>query len=206
MILEGIYERGLKMDKKEVIEFFDKQAPTWDERMVRNENAIATILYLGGVHEGCDVLDVACGTGVLFNDYLKLGVNSVTGVDISPEMVRIAKANYNDSKIEVICADIEEKHFDKQFDVCMIYNAFPHFTNYDSLIEHMASLTKKGGRFTVAHGMSREDLHIHHSGQAVKVSLDLPDLTELSAMFSLDFDVDCCISNNEMYMVSGTRR
>ena len=159
------------MDKQEVIEFFDRQAPTWDEHMIRNENAIATILYLGGVFEGADVLDVACGTGVLFEDYLKLGVGSVTGVDISPEMVKIARSNYDDPRIEVICGDIEEVDLGRQFDVVMIYNAFPHFTNYDSLIEHMADLTKKGGRFTVAHGMSRDALHVHHSGEAVKVSL-----------------------------------
>lgn len=33
------------------------------------------------------LLDVACGTGVLFPDYLARGA-SVTGIDISPEMAR----------------------------------------------------------------------------------------------------------------------
>lgn len=54
--------------------------------------------------------------------------------------------------------------------------------------------------------MSRDALHIHHSGEAVKVSLNLPDLPELDAIFSLNFDVDVLISTDEMYMVSGIKR
>ena len=54
------------MNKSDVIEFFDRCAPFWDEEMVRNETVIAEILDCGGIRPGRDVLDVACGTGVLF--------------------------------------------------------------------------------------------------------------------------------------------
>ena len=48
------------------------------------------ILDNGGIKEDIHVLDVACGTGVLFPDYLKRKVASVTGVDISQKMAKIA--------------------------------------------------------------------------------------------------------------------
>ena len=72
------------IDKNEVIEFFDRCAPYWNEDMVRSDEIIDKILDNAGVKAGSRVLDVACGTGVLIPDYLKREVASVTGVDISP--------------------------------------------------------------------------------------------------------------------------
>lgn len=74
------------IDKRDVQAFFDRLAPDWDADMVRNEAVIARILDNAGVCDGCTVLDVACGTGVLFGDYVKRGAARVTAVDLSPEM------------------------------------------------------------------------------------------------------------------------
>ena len=74
------------IDKRDVQAFFDRLAPDWDAGMVRNEAVIARILDNAGACEGCTVLDVACGTGVLFGDYVKRGAARVTAVDLSPEM------------------------------------------------------------------------------------------------------------------------
>lgn len=92
------------MEKKDIITFFDNCAPWWDEDMVRNEDLITTILDNGGIQEGIHVLDVACGTGVLFPDYLNRNVASVTGIDISPEMAKIAKNKF--PGVKVICGDV----------------------------------------------------------------------------------------------------
>lgn len=116
------------MNKQDVITFFDYCASSWDARMIRNESVIYTILDHGGVSTGCTVLDVACGTGVLFPDYLQRNVKSVTAVDISPEMTRIASRKYPGSPIRVICGDIETLTFEQKFDCCMVYNAFPAFS------------------------------------------------------------------------------
>ena len=71
------------MNKQDVISFFDRLAPQWDADMIRHDDVIATILDNAGVSQGVDVLDVACGTGVLFPDYLSRDVGSLTAVDIS---------------------------------------------------------------------------------------------------------------------------
>ena len=93
------------MEKKTISEFFDRCAPWWDADMIRNEELIAAILNNGGVKAGVHVLDVACGTGVLFPDYLKRGAASVTGIDISPEMAKIAAAKF--PEVTVLCGDVE---------------------------------------------------------------------------------------------------
>lgn len=192
------------MEKKEIAEFFDRCAPWWDADMIRNEEIIATILDNGGIREGIDVLDVACGTGVLFPDYQKRGVASVTGIDISPEMAKIAASKF--PEVRVICGDVEETAFDRPFDAVMVYNAFPHFPDPAKLIEALARVVKPGGRLSVAHSMSREQLQQHHSGRASKVSIDLIHERELADLFDPFFDVDVIISNDRMYQVAGTRR
>lgn len=192
------------MEKKEIAEFFDRCAPWWDEDMIRNEVIITTILDNCGIRGGMDVLDVACGTGVLFPDYLKRGVASVTGIDISTEMAKIAASKFPEST--VICGDVEDTKFDKTFDAIMVYNAFPHFPDPEKLIRILAGLVKPGGRLSVAHSMSRDQLLQHHAGRASKVSIDLLHEKELAALFAPYFDVDVIISNDRMYQVAGTRR
>ena len=192
------------MEKKDIAEFFDRCAPWWDDDMIRNESIIAQILDNGGIRENMDVLDVACGTGVLFPDYLKRNVASVTGIDISPEMAKIAAAKF--PEVNVICGDVETTAFDRQFDAIMVYNAFPHFPDPARLIGVLAKLLKPGGRLSVAHGMSRAALTDHHAGRASKVSIDLLHEKDLAALFEPYFDVEVIISNDRMYQVAGVRR
>ena len=115
------------MEKKTIAEFFDRCAPWWDADMIRNEEIIAAILNNGGVRPGVDVLDVACGTGVLFPDYIKRGAASVTGIDLSPEMAKIAASKF--PEVTVICGDVEETTFDRQFDCVMVYNALSYLAS-----------------------------------------------------------------------------
>ena len=192
------------MEKKDIITFFDKCAPWWDADMVRNEDLIAMILDNGGIRENMPVLDVACGTGVLFPDYLKRNVASVTGIDISPEMAKIAQEKFPD--VKVICGDVETEEFPQKFDAIMVYNAFPHFPDPARLIKGLADLVKPGGKLSVAHGMSRAQLTSHHAGRASSVSIDLLHEKELAALMEPYFDVEVMISNDRMYQVAGTRR
>ena len=192
--------------KADVIEFFDQMAATWDDDQIRDMDKINAILDYAGVKAGVDVLDVACGTGVLIPDYLDRGVKKVTAVDISSEMIRIAKSKFDDNRVAFFCSDIEEFRLPDLYDTCMIYNAFPHFVNPASLIKCLCDKLRVGGRLTIAHSMSRKQLDSHHSGAAKKVSMGLMHEDELAKLFEGFFDVDVKVSNDQMYVVSGVKR
>ena len=195
------------MQKSDVIEFFDRCAPTWDAGMIKNDTIIGKILDNAEVGPGMDVLDVACGTGVMFDYYLSRGVASVTGIDISPEMAKIAAEKYaGEEKIQVICGDVEAYKFGRKFDRIVVYNAFPHFPYPKRLIKTLAGLLKEDGRLTVAHGASREVIDGHHTGAASKVSNGLMAAESLKRIFDAHFDVEVVISNRHMYQVSGVKR
>jgi demethylmenaquinone methyltransferase/2-methoxy-6-polyprenyl-1,4-benzoquinol methylase len=191
------------MDKKEVIDFFDARAVGWDAVQVRNEEVIGFILDKAEVTKGKHILDIACGTGVLFPDYLLRGVK-VTGVDISPEMVRIAKEKF--PQVQVLCADAEIYSFEQEYDIAIIYNAFPHFVEAEKLFANLSRALKHGGRLAVAHGISEKELELCHKGPAENVSVPLVKKEILSEMMSSWFDVDVLISDERMYMVSGVKK
>ena len=195
------------MDKKDIIEFFDRCASTWDADMIKNDAIIGRILDNADVGADMDILDVACGTGVMFDYYLERNVASVTGIDISPEMAKIADVKYaSNEKVQVICGDVEEYAFGRKFDRIVVYNAFPHFPYPKRLIKILAGLLKEDGRLTVAHGMSREAIDNHHSGAASKVSNGLMSAESLKRIFDARLRVEVVISNDYMYQVSGVKR
>ena len=193
------------MKQTDIIQFFDHLAPEWDADMIRDDAIIGTILDNAEVTPGADVLDVACGTGVLFPDYLARKVGSVTAVDISPEMVKIARSKYPGENITVLCGDVEAITLRQKFDCIMIYNALPHFPEPARLIEKLSTMLKPGGTLTVAHGMSRAMIDHHHEGAAGHVSVGLISEHALAAIFRRHLTLTVKISDEKMYQVTGKK-
>ena len=193
------------ISKKAVIDFFDKNAPYWDDDVSFKREVIDAILDAGKVTEGKSVLDVACGTGILFPFYEERKVSSLTGIDISPEMVRIAREKHPGA--EVICGDAETYVFGKKFDCIMVHNALPHIPHPVDLVKQLALQLKPGGQLTVAHSLSRETINSRHAGKVVsKISVGLMSEDELASLFEPYFDVTEKVSDEEKYIVSGTLR
>ena len=193
------------MKKQEVIEFFDRMAPRWDADLIRNDDVIANILDGAGVVPGVKVLDVACGTGVLIPDYLDRQAASVTGVDIAPEMIRIASEKFPQEHVSFLCGDVEELALEDRYDVIMVYNAFPHFPEPERLVRVLSGLLAPGGRLTIAHGMSRAAIDNHHKGSASKVSCGLISEHVLAAMMRKYLTLEVKISDDRMYQVTGRK-
>ena len=185
------------IEQKDVIAFFDERAGGWDAGMVRSDEKIGRILDNAKVTAGSRVLDIACGTGVLIGDYLRRNVESVTAVDISPEMVRIAREKFPQENVRFVCGDAETAPLGEGFDAIVIYNAFPHFPDPERLAP--------GGRLTVAHGSSRADIDAHHHGAASRVSNGLMEAEALAAIFARHLRVTEVISTDEMYQVVGEK-
>ena len=193
------------MNKHDVQAYFDRCAPMWDARLRRPQAAIDAILNAAGLRAGARVLDVACGTGVLFEDYLARGAGRVTGVDLSPQMALLARRKYPQSHIEVVCADIEEADLPKAYDCCVVYNALPHFADPARLVASLSRYVVAGGRLCIAHSMSRAALVGHHAGRAEDVSCDIPEAEELGTVFMPYFRCDTAVSDDAMYIVAGVR-
>jgi demethylmenaquinone methyltransferase/2-methoxy-6-polyprenyl-1,4-benzoquinol methylase len=194
------------MDKQAVIRFFDQLAPSWDREAVHDAAKLEIILDHAGIHPGVSVLDVACGTGVLFPYYLERGVIRITGVDIAPGMIQQAHLKYQDPRITLICGDIETLSLTEHFDCCMVYSAFPHFEDPARLITALAKIVGPGGRLTVAHSESLERINHQHTQHAQTVSTLLLPAERVAALFGLFFAVDVMVSTDALYVVSGIKK
>ena len=186
-------------------DFFDRCAPEWDSRIEKNDEVINRILDLAQVGAGSVVLDVACGTGAMVSYYLERNVKSVTGIDISSKMCKIAEEKYGRfENVRIICGDVEAYFPEKRFDVVMVYNALPHFVDPGKLVRCLVSLLREGGRLVIAHGSSREVIDRRHRGKAEGVSVGLLPEEELAEVLSEYLEIEHVISNDCMYLVSGT--
>lgn len=191
--------------KEKVTAFFDRMAPEWDARLVINDAKINLILDSAGVKAHTVVLDVACGTGVLFPYFLERNAGHVIGVDISAQMAHIASQKHRDPRIEVICGDIETIPVRRLCDCCVVYNAFPHFEDPQRLVARLAQWLRPSGRLTIAHSMGLKALRRHHAGPARHISREMLSADEMAEMLAPWFTVDTKISDDEKYIVSGVR-
>lgn len=196
------------MKSSDIIAFFARLAPKWDsDYTTKNDAVINIILDNAGVEKGKDVLDVACGTGILIPFYLEREAASVTAIDITPEMADIARKKFPQEQVKVVCGDATETDFGQLFDCIVIYNALPHFTDAEMLIGRLTSLLKEDGILTVAHGMSREMINaVHSSNSAQAVSAGLMAAEELAEIFRKYLNVTTVISDDAMYQVAGKKK
>ncbi|MBN1938743.1 MAG: methyltransferase domain-containing protein [Candidatus Aminicenantes bacterium] len=153
--------------------FFDGHAPTWDDCQTPGlHEAIGRIFAAASFRPGLRVLDVGAGTGVLYPHFQAAGAGDYTAVDISPEMVRQFRAKHPEARI--LESDYEQPiSFPGLFDAVMIFNAFPHFRNEETVFRLTHSYLSPGGRLFICHSMNREALNEHHRNAGGVVSEDI---------------------------------
>ena len=93
------------------------------------------------------VLDVACGTGDMAVELLRQGC-SVTGVDLSKEMMAIAKQKAPQAEYRL--ADVERLPFgDASFDAVTCAFGVRNFVHLEQGLHEMLRVLKPGGRMVI---------------------------------------------------------
>lgn len=144
-------------------EFFNRHAPRWDSY----EKPDIGIIIDGHLNKisftpSDKVLDVGCGTGILYPFLQKRGVVSYLGIDLSPKMLEIARLKYPAASFAE--ADYQKRAIfnDGSFTKIIIYNAFPHFELPQQVISNSYGYLGKGGELYIMHSMSLERLNSMH--------------------------------------------
>lgn len=96
---------------------------------------------------GEKALDLGCGTGIYSYLLLERGLN-VTGIDISSEMLNVAKVKRGEENVNFVQGDIHSLPFaDGTFDL-VISNIVLEFTKQPKqIVQEALRVLKKGGRF-----------------------------------------------------------
>ena len=188
------------MDNSKIKTYFDRLAAEWDFHSGDHSETIGLIFDSLGSIKGKDVLDVACGTGVLIPEYRKREAGSLDCIDLSEGMLQRAKEKYGVLPVRFLLGDAQTYPFEKQYDLIMVYNAFPHFTDPFALVKNAARHLKDGGIFAIAHSMGREELNRVHCPDNI-VSCMLMPMEELTALVSTELTVTEAVSNEQMYLL-----
>jgi trans-aconitate 2-methyltransferase len=124
-----------------VTRFFDGVAEGWDQRYAsdpkRLEPLTAALDLLPATPDR--VLDVGTGTGA--GAMLAAGRwpdAQVTGIDVAPAMIAVARGKANDPRIRFLVADVATLDPGQGYDLVVLLNMPPFF-------EHVANLLRPGG-------------------------------------------------------------
>lgn len=91
------------------------------------------------------VLDLGCGDGLNISILHSLGIRDVVGVDISKELIRLAKKN--NSKTKFYVGSAEKLPFKKEtFDVIFVDSVFHHIIDYQKVVKELKRVLKKNGK------------------------------------------------------------
>jgi len=132
---------------------FDSYAPRYESHLnVSLQYQVPQSMYAAfqKVHSNqeqkIDILDLGCGTG-LCGEYFKSNANLLVGVDISENMLSIARdKNIYDQLIEEeILVYLDQSH--QQFDVILAADVVVYFGNLDVLFEKIKNRLRQNGIF-----------------------------------------------------------
>lgn len=141
---------------------FNEKAKNWNKNIPKKNYEIAlNIIEKFNIKKGNSVLDVACGTGIIFSILKDIELSKYIGVDLAEKMVDEFKNSYPEADVRQ--ADFESRIlFENSFDYIIIYNSIPHFNDLNIVFKNAYNNLKKGGTFIIAHSKTRKGLREHH--------------------------------------------
>lgn len=191
---------------QQVKEYFDARAAQWDQMCHHDPEKLAALVTLAGVRPGQKILDIACGTGALFDTLLQRQPSRLVGVDVSDQMIAVVRQKYPLSCVELVAADVLD-FSQTGFDTAFLYSAYPHFADKEALARKVWECLAPGGRFMVAHSESRLTIdQRHHSPQVQRVSTHLRPAVQEAAVWQKFFEVDILADTPDLYVISGVKK
>jgi SAM-dependent methyltransferase len=110
---------------------------------------------------GARILDVGCGSGWLCEYFARLGYD-VTGIDISPELIDMARERLASVPFgadhergltsRFLVHDIEQTPLNETFDAVICYDALHHFEDEHTVLRNIHAMLSHGGQLFVLEG------------------------------------------------------
>ncbi len=171
----------------EIEQFFDRIAPTYGTKSKRDDALILSLIESIGIKKNDKVMDVGCGKGVISLDLYSQSERQVLAMDLSSKMISFAKEKkIDEEKVKFVHEDFYQTK-EKDFDVVVFFDCYPHFIDRKSLKMKLLEVLKPKGRFAILHDLSRASLSSCHQGLHDFLSRELLSVQEEASFYRPDF-------------------
>jgi demethylmenaquinone methyltransferase/2-methoxy-6-polyprenyl-1,4-benzoquinol methylase len=191
-------------------QFFNDRAYHWDNISRHDMEKVDMLVRLLLIREHDTVLDVGTGTGVLLPVLSRYTAGrNITALDISEEMIAVARQKYENLGCSFIIADAAAYPFPPEsYDVIVCYSVFPHIDDKPKLIKHLTEALKIGGLLAILHSSSKEKIngvHVHTTHRDIMMDTLPPADRVADLMVKQGLKPEAVIDNRELYAVCGRR-
>lgn len=135
------------MIEKAIVEKnFSKNAQTYDKYALVQKQMAEHLIKICDKEIAADILEIGCGTGC-FSELLleKYKDANITFVDISTEMLKIARSRLGDAKKKYINCDAEAAHIEGEYDLITGNAVIQWFTSLEKGILNLYNNLKNDG-------------------------------------------------------------
>lgn len=139
---------------EKIVDQFTRQAAQFARSATaRSEDIQERIVRLARPEPQDEVLDVACGPGVLVCALARV-VRQARGIDLTPAMLEQARTTQRDQGLSNVSWDLGDvgalPYVDGRFDIVTCRFAFHHFPQPLAVLREMRRVCRAGGRIVVA--------------------------------------------------------
>jgi ubiquinone/menaquinone biosynthesis C-methylase UbiE len=161
---------GHRLNKKQekhnklILDQFSRQAVPFSKKVPAHSNAAAfkLIIKTVGINKKDNVLDIACGPGML-SAALARTAKHVTGIDLVPSMIEQARLLQREKKLsnmDWILGDVAKLPFgDASFSAVVTRFSFHHFLEPPKVLREMMRVASPGGKVAVVDVFTKSRAH-----------------------------------------------
>lgn len=134
--------------KENIIKRMDEIAPERNKWIRKNKyyyESLIKFLKLN-INDGSSIIEIGCGTGYLLS---KLKFTKAAGIDISPQMIKIAREN--NPGIDFYHMDAEKITLEEKFDYIIISDTIGFFDDVQSALEQLQKLCNENTRIIITY-------------------------------------------------------
>lgn len=154
------------------VEFFEKYNEMRQSKLNANELIeIPEIKAMLPNVKNKTVLDLGCGAGGMSRFFAEKGAKKVVGLDVSQNMLSLAKQLTTQDSVEFIQLPMEQLSKIKQkFDIVFSSLAFHYIENFKKLIKDISNLLNSGGVLLFSQEHPIATAPIFNDGSAITIT------------------------------------
>ncbi|MBJ6751489.1 class I SAM-dependent methyltransferase [Geomonas anaerohicana] len=141
-----------QVHREKIIEQFSQQAVPFTQ-VPGHHDAMQVLLEVSGVGKSDEVLDVACGPGMVACEFAR-HARHVTGVDITPAMIEQARQRQGEQRLANLSWDVGNAvplaYPDNTFSLVLTRYSFHHLLDPRAALAEMIRVCRPGGTVLVA--------------------------------------------------------